>query len=367
MTYYKLHKPCWIFSLLSCLVATLMGFNSSTEVLAQMMSNMTSMGSGQMGGMGSGQMGGMGSGQMGGMGSGQMGGMGSGQMGGMGSGQMGGMGSGQMGGMGSGQMGGMGSGQMGGMGSGQMGGMGSGQMGGMGNQPGTVHEICHMGNDMPPHYCEPSYHVMSSVLGIRVSDVSLIGNQEIMVTLQEWNNVPNGTRQGIVIVGGGGDLAGATLVNASWKDNTTASLRFVGTGSVYNLSGLHLHLFPYTQNYTMIDVPVTEPTPSVSNASSRAYGSTVSIVPGSASPNNGKYFVPETIAVSNGTTVTWTNQDTILHTVTSGTPEGGNSGTEFDSSYIAEGKTFQHTFSTAGTFDYYCTLHPFMKGKVTVS
>ena len=142
-------------------------------------------------------------------------------------------------GMGGGQMGGMGGGQMGGMGGGQMGGM----MGDLGNQPGTVNEICHMGNDMPPHYCEPSYHVMSSVLGVRVSDVSLIGNQEIMVSLQELNTLSNGTRHGIVIVGGGGDLAGATLVNAGWKDNTTASLRFVGTGSVYNLSGLHLHLF----------------------------------------------------------------------------------------------------------------------------
>jgi plastocyanin len=96
-------------------------------------------------------------------------------------------------------------------------------------------------------------------------------------------------------------------------------------------------------------------------------GASVMISPGSSSPSNGKNFVPDTLPVSKGATVTWTNQDTTLHTVTSGTPEGGNSGTEFDSSYIAAGKTFQHTFNTAGTFDYYCTLHPFMKGKVAVT
>ncbi|MGB7676597.1 MAG: plastocyanin/azurin family copper-binding protein, partial [Nitrososphaeraceae archaeon] len=62
-----------------------------------------------------------------------------------------------------------------------------------------------------------------------------------------------------------------------------------------------------------------------------------------------------------------TNGDSTLHTVTSGSAESGNSGNEFDSSYLAAGKTFQHQFGTAGTFDYYCTLHPWMKGKVVVS
>jgi plastocyanin len=104
------------------------------------------------------------------------------------------------------------------------------------------------------------------------------------------------------------------------------------------------------------------------NATSTSGGSSVSIAPGSSSPSNGKFFVPDTLNVSTGVTVTWTNDDTTLHTVTSGSPEGGGaSGSEFDSSYLAAGKTFQHTFASAGTFDYYCTLHPFMTGKVVVS
>ena len=226
--------------------------------------------------------------------------------------------------------------------------------------------MCQMEKDMPPHYCEPSYHVMSSVLGVKIGDVSLVGNQEIMVTLQELNSLSNGTTQRMVLVGGGGDLAGATLVEAGWKNNTTASLKFVGTGSIYNLSGLQIHLFPYTQQYAGLDVPVTGPKPSVSDAPSQSDGSTVSIALGSSSPNNGKYFVPETITVSKGTTLTWTNNDYMLHTVTSGTPEGGTSGADFDSSYLAAGKTFQHIFTSSGTFDYYCTIHPFMTGEVKV-
>ena len=103
------------------------------------------------------------------------------------------------------------------------------------------------------------------------------------------------------------------------------------------------------------------------NATGASAGDSVTISPGSSVPSNGKFFVPETLTVSTGTTVTWTNGDSTLHTVTSGSAESGNSGTEFDSSYLAAGKTFQHQFGTAGTFDYYCTLHPWMKGKVVVS
>ena len=105
------------------------------------------------------------------------------------------------------------------------------------------------------------------------------------------------------------------------------------------------------------------------NTTSASGGNSVTISPGSSVPSNGKFFVPDILTVSKGTTVTWTNGDSTLHTVTSGSPESGNSGTgtEFDSSYLAAGKTFQHQFSISGTFDYYCTLHPYMKGKVVVT
>jgi plastocyanin len=93
----------------------------------------------------------------------------------------------------------------------------------------------------------------------------------------------------------------------------------------------------------------------------------VEIAAGSSSPSNTKNFDPPSITVAAGSTVKWENKDSTLHTVTSGSAEAGDSGKVFDSSYLAAGKEFEHKFDTAGTFDYYCTLHPFMKGKVVVS
>jgi len=64
--------------------------------------------------------------------------------------------------------------------------------------------------------------------------------------------------------------------------------------------------------------------------------------------------------------VRWGNADTQLHTVTSGTPDGGTEGI-FDSGLIAQGEFFMHQFTEVGTFDYFCVVHPWMTGMVTVT
>jgi plastocyanin len=92
----------------------------------------------------------------------------------------------------------------------------------------------------------------------------------------------------------------------------------------------------------------------------------ISIVPGSSAPNNPKFYDPSPANVAVGTTVTWTNEDATLHTVYSGLPSDPQQGQLFQSDFMTKGKTFSHTFDTAGTFDYYCTLHPFMIGQVVV-
>ena len=71
-------------------------------------------------------------------------------------------------------------------------------------------------------------------------------------------------------------------------------------------------------------------------------------------------FNPATTTASAGGKVTWTNNDTTAHTVTfdDGSADSGN---------IAPSSTFDHTFATAGTFAYHCTIHSQMKGTVTVS
>src|SRR5688572_25123281 len=100
-----------------------------------------------------------------------------------------------------------------------------------------------------------------------------------------------------------------------------------------------------------------------------AQENTVDMPQGSSNPSAGEFFVPSDIKVSAGSTVTWTNSDTTIHTVVEGSPQEASAGGEpaFDSSIMAPNSTFEHTFDAAGEFDYYCSLHPFMVGKVTVS
>ena len=90
----------------------------------------------------------------------------------------------------------------------------------------------------------------------------------------------------------------------------------------------------------------------------------VSIVSGASSPSISKPYNPSPLTVKPGTSVTWTNNDSTIHTVTSGLPEQGEVGTLFDSSIMSPGKTFTHLFDKTGTFDYSCTLHPFMHGQI---
>jgi plastocyanin len=81
-------------------------------------------------------------------------------------------------------------------------------------------------------------------------------------------------------------------------------------------------------------------------------------------------FSPSPISIMRGENVTWTNNDFLPHTVTSGTPDqagAGKVGTEFDSGFIGTKSSFTHTFENKGDFDYFCQLHPNMVGKVTVN
>ena len=92
----------------------------------------------------------------------------------------------------------------------------------------------------------------------------------------------------------------------------------------------------------------------------------VAIVPGSSSPFNGQFYVPNVIDVSPNSSVSWTNQDTSSHTVTSGDFTTGPSG-QFDSGLLNTGATFTHQFTAPGVYTYYCTIFPFMSGVVNVT
>ena len=90
-------------------------------------------------------------------------------------------------------------------------------------------------------------------------------------------------------------------------------------------------------------------------------GSTVKILKGAWDKSQiNNYYEPATIAAKEDSTVSWTNEDSVVHTVTS-----KQSGL-FDSSIIASGQQWQYRFDEKGEYDYYCTLHPWMEGKVRI-
>jgi len=87
----------------------------------------------------------------------------------------------------------------------------------------------------------------------------------------------------------------------------------------------------------------------------------VTSVSTSATPNqiaiSNFAFAPNVITVPVGTTITWINQDAVTHSIKSA---------DFVSTDLAQGQSFQHTFKTAGTFEYSCSIHPSMPGKIIV-
>jgi plastocyanin len=82
-------------------------------------------------------------------------------------------------------------------------------------------------------------------------------------------------------------------------------------------------------------------------------------IPVNASTLGNRAFVPATLNVAPGTSVTWTNTDAVAHTSTSDGPG-------WDAGVIAPGGRFSFTFPTAGTFPYHCAIHPGMVGTVVV-
>ena len=102
--------------------------------------------------------------------------------------------------------------------------------------------------------------------------------------------------------------------------------------------------------------------------SSNSQSTQVSIARGSASPGcekTNECYLPYSVTINEHSSVTWTNDDIAVHTVTSGIPSDGYNGL-FDSGLISPGSTFTNQFDEEGTFDYYCIAHPWMTGKVVV-
>ncbi|MGW0765361.1 cupredoxin domain-containing protein [Streptomyces sp. NPDC002676] len=110
-------------------------------------------------------------------------------------------------------------------------------------------------------------------------------------------------------------------------------------------------------------VPGASPMPDMSMPMSpSSTGAPTAPVTGNAVAIKNFAFSPATLKVKVGTTVTWTNQDTDAHTVTS-----AGSGGPLHSAALATHATYSYTFTKPGTYAYLCTIHPFMTGTVEVT
>ncbi|MBI5133628.1 MAG: hypothetical protein HZA83_02845 [Thaumarchaeota archaeon] len=94
---------------------------------------------------------------------------------------------------------------------------------------------------------------------------------------------------------------------------------------------------------------------------------------GSANAGDNKGYDPKDVTIAVGATVEWENKDSAGHTVTSGNPGDSDFGALFDSTKDPAGflikpeGSWKYTFDKAGEFPYFCQVHPWMLGKVTVS
>jgi plastocyanin len=125
----------------------------------------------------------------------------------------------------------------------------------------------------------------------------------------------------------------------------------------------------YATNATMMGASNATNATATGASGGNTTTSSVSIVPGASTLTTDAYS-PNPIQVSVGTTVTWTNNDSQPHTVTSGS--NGQPDNKFNSSpnfnpLLNPGQTFSFTFTQAGNYPYFCTLHPNMVGTVSVS
>jgi nitrite reductase (NO-forming) len=114
--------------------------------------------------------------------------------------------------------------------------------------------------------------------------------------------------------------------------------------------------------------PVVETAP-VADSTPVEYAGVISLPEGSGVPGcdeTNECYIPFNVSISAGEEITWSNDDSAAHTVTSGTPSNGPDG-NFDSSLFMSGGTYSVTLDTAGEYPYFCMVHPWMIGNISVN
>jgi plastocyanin len=147
---------------------------------------------------------------------------------------------------------------------------------------------------------------------------------------------------------------------------TNDNIQLAKSASNNNLTFGNITKMTTTQSNTTTNANAASSFPPKGANSSKLFPETngVAIVLGAALERD-KAYQPNPVNVKAGGTVMWTNEDTVAHTVTSGSGfNDPNFGREFDSGFL--GKGFVHIFFKAGVYPYFCEIHPTMVGKVVV-
>jgi nitrite reductase (NO-forming) len=148
-----------------------------------------------------------------------------------------------------------------------------------------------------------------------------------------------------------------------WQDSLTKSLQKENPNG--NVTTKNIAAVPNNNEMTEMEEHRQEQ-PLSSQPSSDT--NQVSIVRGATTLGD-KSYLPNPLRIKVGSTVVWTNNDSTLHTVTSGTPNAENVGEAFDSgltAFITPAKTYSNKFTNTGEFTYFCRVHPTMIGKIVV-
>lgn len=239
-------------------------------------------------------------------------------------------------------------------------GSGGGGGGGM-HGGGGGHQISNSSNTLASHSPPANASTSSTSSSALTETVSMFDWQyELQKRLQK-PQVINYSQQQEIEEGGGGE--GQQQHNVTTTTESKEIQQRAEDISLSKDSTLATNITDNTNNTegvttTLMDNDTSTTTPTTTTTH-------ISMVSGSSNPNNKVFYDPASAKVKTSTTITWTNDDTLPHTVTSGNADTGPSG-EFDSGIVMGGGSFTHTFDKAGSFDYFCALHPYMTGQVIV-
>ncbi|MDA7941238.1 MAG: plastocyanin/azurin family copper-binding protein [Nitrosopumilus sp.] len=197
---------------------------------------------------------------------------------------------------------------------------------------------------------------------------------DVVVTMLEGSDVdgaPDYDPDGITVERGqllgwfNADIVAHTATSSA-DLGETFDTGLVATGDTYVLDTSALEAGTY--DYICIVHPWMTSTLEITDP---AGPDAVVVIPeGAATVSEGQvYYEPAEVSIPAGGKVLWENEDPTLHTA-SGTTDGtvaGTVGGPFDSGIISAGGTFEQVFDEPGTYEYICTLHPWMIGTVTVT